>query len=564
MNKLKKPFILLIAAIMLAGGSVTMMTASAAVSAPSKYSDLKERLSTVKSGKYGVGKYFTDNLKACPSHPAESNYVHDNCHTATAAEAGTAGCSQCFGFGRYVFYQLFGKSLSTTYWNARKYEFCDLSNITEIGQSTSATAAVWKSIISKAFLGDVIQASKTSTSGQHTMIVESVSSTGVKVLDCNSDGHCGVASRTLSWSYLTKYKYFTLYRSKNYPLPKLTVSHHANGGTLSSDTYKLTNGIIYKKSTDTKATYSWTYGTTRKNGLVNASTYGLKKTGYTFKGWSAKTSGSTVFDENDTALLPEEINSNLKNGDCSVTLYAIWNPNSYMVKYNANGGTGTVEASSHEYNQSKALSVNSFERFGYNFIGWSTDESASSPEYTDKQTVKNLSSVNKGTVTLYAVWKSAVEPITEISIGLKNIVAGRKYDINAEIAPYTEPKFIKWTLKDTENTGAVIDGDLLETSGHGKFTLTVTVKNGIAEENDFIKDFTVNVFKKGDVNADGSVDLRDLIRLKKYAANSIDAEDILLADIDGNNTINSLDIAEARKELLDCCTDSISASVPQD
>lgn len=206
MNKLKKLFILLIAAIILAGGSVTMMTASAAVSAPSKYSDLKERLSTVKSGKYGVGKYFTDNLKACPSHPAESNYVHDNCHTATAAEAGTAGCSQCFGFGRYVFYQLFGKSLSTTYWNARKYEFCDLSNITEIGQSTSATAAVWKSIISKAFLGDIIQASKTSTSGQHTMIVESVSSTGVKVLDCNSDGHCGVASRTLSWSYLTKYK----------------------------------------------------------------------------------------------------------------------------------------------------------------------------------------------------------------------------------------------------------------------------------------------------------------------------------------------------------------------
>ena len=63
MNKLKKLFILLIAAIILAGGSVTMMTASAAVSAPSKYSDLKERLSTVKSGKYGVGKYFTDNLK---------------------------------------------------------------------------------------------------------------------------------------------------------------------------------------------------------------------------------------------------------------------------------------------------------------------------------------------------------------------------------------------------------------------------------------------------------------------------------------------------------------------
>lgn len=105
---------------------------------------------------------------------------------------------------------------------------------------------------------------------------------------------------------------------------KLSVNYNANGGTISSDTYKLNSNIVYKKSDNTKLTQTWTYNSAQKNGLYNASTFGLTREGYTFKGWGTTASGGTIFDQNDTALVPAKINANIKNGNCTTTLYAIW------------------------------------------------------------------------------------------------------------------------------------------------------------------------------------------------------------------------------------------------
>lgn len=79
--------------------------------------------------------------------------------------------------------------------------------------------------------------------------------------------------------------------------------------------------------------------------------------------------------------------------------------NTYTVKYNANGGSGTTASSSHTYNSAKALTANGFSRTGYTFLGWSTSSSATSATYSNQQSVSNLTSTNGGTVTLYAVWK---------------------------------------------------------------------------------------------------------------------------------------------------------------
>ena len=62
-------------------------------------------------------------------------------------------------------------------------------------------------------------------------------------------------------------------------------------------------------------------------------------------------------------------------------------------------------SSSHVYNTDKNLTLNGFTRSGYDFLGWSTDPSAITPTYTNGQSVKNLTTVNNGTVTLYAVWR---------------------------------------------------------------------------------------------------------------------------------------------------------------
>lgn len=619
-----------------------------AASAPTSTSVLSQRMENIVSGTYGVGKYFTTNGSACSDH--------NRCKTPTASEAGEAGASQCFGYGRYVFYQLFGHSLSKQYYGAKCYVLADTTNISIIGQTTSSTSTITKSILSKAYMGDIIQASKTTSSGQHTMVVYATDSNGVTVLECNRDGKCEIARNTFSWSEIsTKYPYFTLYRSKNHPgmyeesskystpiraytlatgdttvyssiggsakpnviydtdrctinaiyengwckvtfpigngektdtgyvktavffnpnyatfnvttgkkltiykrsdlngtigsisagtdaqvvghtskavqilyqrtagdygigwVPisvftytiaynanggsgtmtsttakyngtmtltankfaktgytftgwnahrasdktwyvkgmgwktasqisandytksvykdglscnfssnwikngetndtltfypvweanTLSVYFNANGATIDSDTYKLSNNLVYNKDDGSKTVQTWTYNEKKKNGLANAGTLGLSKTGHTFKGWGTSASGGTIFSQSDTDLVPTSINANIKTGNCSKTLYAIWKPNTYAVKYNANGGTGAPSAQTKTYGVALALSSVVPTRNGYTFAGWGTTSNATTANY---QPGGNYTS-NKA-ITLYAIWeKDATE-----------------------------------------------------------------------------------------------------------------------------------------------------------
>ena len=82
-------------------------------------------------------------------------------------------------------------------------------------------------------------------------------------------------------------------------------------------------------------------------------------------------------------------------------------PYSFSVKFNANGGTGTMANESFDYGTAKALTANTFTRSGYTFSGWATTASGA-VAYTDKQSVSNLSATDKATVNLYAVWKGVL------------------------------------------------------------------------------------------------------------------------------------------------------------
>ena len=168
------------------------------------------------------------------------------------------------------------------------------------------------------------------------------------------------------------------------------------------------------------------------------------RTGYTFAGWNTAADGTgTSYGDQATGNLTST------NG-ATVTLYAQWgqcqacsagtgatcsmsvtnntctyttaclpgyntltnngkyNPsctaNTYTVTYDANGGTGTTASSSHTYDASKALTANGFTNGTKKFMGWSTSKTATSATYTNKQSVKNLTATNEGTVTLYAIW----------------------------------------------------------------------------------------------------------------------------------------------------------------
>lgn len=121
------------------------------------------------------------------------------------------------------------------------------------------------------------------------------------------------------------------------------------------------------------------------------------KTGYTFENWYADAEFKNPFDF-DTPIT--------ENTD----IFAKWTPYTYTVTFNKNAddATGTMADQSFEYDESKALTANGFTREGWAFIGWATTPDGD-VEYGNDPVV-NLTTVNNGKVTLYAVWsKDAYE-----------------------------------------------------------------------------------------------------------------------------------------------------------
>lgn len=100
--------------------------------------------------------------------------------------------------------------------------------------------------------------------------------------------------------------------------------------------------------------------------------------------------------------------SNMDFTDEGIILYAKWTPNTYTVSYNANGGTGTMEATTHRWGVGKTLTKLGFQNTGYSFGGWNTKADGTGTTYSDQQSVVNLTSKNGETVTLYAMWTKNV------------------------------------------------------------------------------------------------------------------------------------------------------------
>lgn len=107
------------------------------------------------------------------------------------------------------------------------------------------------------------------------------------------------------------------------------------------------------------------------------------KDGYTPSGWSVT---------EDTAVTQDMV------------VTAAYTPNSYTVKFDPSGGTGTMGDQSFTYDAAQALTANAFKKDGYSFAGWSTTENGITAKYSDKESVSNLTAEQGGTVTLYAVW----------------------------------------------------------------------------------------------------------------------------------------------------------------
>ena len=116
------------------------------------------------------------------------------------------------------------------------------------------------------------------------------------------------------------------------------------------------------------------------------------RTGYMFDGWYTGKNG-TGTKATPTAIVP--------TGDFS--LYQNWVGVPYKVRFNANGGTGTMADQAFVYGTARKLSANAFKRSMYAFVGWATSPNGE-VVYADGQTVENLTAKANQVVTLYAVW----------------------------------------------------------------------------------------------------------------------------------------------------------------
>ena len=248
------------------------------------------------------------------------------------------------------------------------------------------------------------------------------------------------------------------YKGSTKPSGMLTMYFNANGGTLDSDTYaQNSSGMIQKNGTN--VTVKWAYGQgSPEYGLWNASSFGLARSGYKFLGWSLSKDGrSQIIDQDDTSITSDKIYPNLKNGDATVTMYAVWaaaDPSENAVLtmyYNVNGGVidsdtysqsagGRIQkdgadvtakwkygTGNTDYGLSNA-STFGLSRDGYDFLGWSlTGDDSSQLLGQDDLTLtaeKIYPDLGKGSasVTLYAVWEENMveadpDEITEGEMG---------------------------------------------------------------------------------------------------------------------------------------------------
>lgn len=124
--------------------------------------------------------------------------------------------------------------------------------------------------------------------------------------------------------------------------------------------------------------------------------------GYTFNGWYTGIEGGSKVESTTTV----KITSNQ-------TLYAHWTANRYQVVFEANGDNveGSMLNQDFTYDApEKNLTKNTFKREDYVFNGWNTAADGKGTSYSDEQSVRNLTSENNGTFTLYAIWKKSIAP----------------------------------------------------------------------------------------------------------------------------------------------------------
>jgi len=150
--------------------------------------------------------------------------------------------------------------------------------------------------------------------------------------------------------------------------------------------------VTFNKNDGSGATYTQIF----THGVVqNLTTNGFTREGYTFKGWSLTAGGAVEYTDGASYTATG-----------AVTLYAVWEINTYTVTFDANGGIGTMTPQTFTHGVAQNLNLNSYTKENYNFVGWALT-AEESPIYAD-----GGSCIATGNITLYAIWQLSTYTVT--------------------------------------------------------------------------------------------------------------------------------------------------------
>lgn len=187
------------------------------------------------------------------------------------------------------------------------------------------------------------------------------------------------------------------------------------------------------------------------------------KTGYTFTGWYTDPECNNKYTE-------DKVIGN-------ITLYAGFRANTYTIVFNANTGSGSMSNQSMTYDTAANLTANTFTKDKYTFKGWATT-AGGAVEYTDGQSVKNLTATDGATINLYAVWELNSYTVSFVVDGETTSTINVNIDASATLPEEPSKEgynFIGWFLEDgTQYTNQAITADTVLTAKFEIIKCTVT------------------------------------------------------------------------------------------
>ena len=207
--------------------------------------------------------------------------------------------------------------------------------------------------------------------------------------------------------------------------------------------------------------------TKTENVAITLSSTKPTRSGYTFLGWSTSSSATT----------PTYYPGSSYTANSSVTLYAVWErvPETYTIKYNANGGTGAPATQTKTEDVSITLSSTTPTRSGYKFLGWNTSSTATSATYQPGATYSTNASI-----TLYAVWRKDNYDISvmNLKVGSSSVEQYSDTSVSVRVDNWCQNKAYNNIPVELLYNGEVVATKTINLSVYGVATVNFTLNVG--------------------------------------------------------------------------------------